>query len=194
MSFAFAEYLGSQSRCCLVRWLCSCFLQLRYLACLRFQPGVVYSYFIIMARQHSYTDIQLDEPHYDAASSSSTEVESLVGREKEWAAHNYQDGPSRSRRNVLCPPILAMLRWVLVIGLQFVIIGLLAKEQGLLMNSKWWRSGTTSANEVGGDITGWGPHRTSLSAHASSKDLTLYSPNPNHKIPHQPNFRPKQHI
>ncbi|KAF2133691.1 hypothetical protein P153DRAFT_330107 [Dothidotthia symphoricarpi CBS 119687] len=101
---------------------------------------------------HEYAEVRLGEPHY-AHSSSSTEVESLVGRDKEWSTHEYHN-----KRNIICPPLLGALRWVLVIGLQLIIIGLLAKEQGLLKDSKWWRSSTTSANEVGGDITGWGPH------------------------------------
>ena len=47
-----------------------------------------------------------------------------------------------------------------MIALQIVIVGLLAREQGLLMDSKWTRAATTSEEEVGGDMTGWGPHST----------------------------------
>lgn len=111
-----------------------------------------------MPRQHQYTDVRPQDHHDD---DSSTEVESLVGGEKAWAANDYTM-PSRSRRDILCPPCLSALRWFIVIALQVVIVGLLAREQGLLMDSKWTRAATTSEKEVGGDMTGWGPHSTSL--------------------------------
>ncbi|KAJ4991604.1 hypothetical protein SVAN01_02985 [Stagonosporopsis vannaccii] len=107
-----------------------------------------------MPRQHQYTDVRPQDHHDD---DSSTEVESLVGGEKVWAANEYTH-PSRSRRDILCPPCLSALRWFIVIALQVVIVGLLAREQGLLMDSKWTRAATTSESEVGGDMTGWGPH------------------------------------
>jgi hypothetical protein len=57
----------------------------------------------------------------------------------------------------MCPPLVAAMRWVLVIGLQLVIIGLLARDQGMLDSTRW-KARSTSANDVGGDITGWSPH------------------------------------
>jgi len=111
-----------------------------------------------MPRKYQYTDVQPQDHHDD---DSSTEVESLVGGEKGWAANDYTR-PTRSRRDILCPPCLSALRWFIVIALQVVIVGLLAREQGLLMDSKWTRAATTSEKEVGGDMTGWGPHSMSL--------------------------------
>jgi hypothetical protein len=111
----------------------------------------------MMEPQHQYTDVRThDHPHDD---DSSTEVESLGGGEKRWATDDFHTRSQRSRRKILCPPVVAALRWVLVIGLQFIIIGLLARDQGLLDSTRW-RGRSTSAHEVGGDITGWGPHST----------------------------------
>ena len=110
-----------------------------------------------MPRHQQYTDVRPQDHHDD---DSSTEVESLVGNEKAWVNNEDYLRPSRSRRDILCPPCLSALRWFIVISLQVVIVGLLAREQGLLMDSKWTRAATTSEKEVGGDMTGWGPHST----------------------------------
>lgn len=102
---------------------------------------------------HHYTDVRPQDHHDD---DSATEVESLVGGEKQWAANEFHRS-HRPRRNILCPPLVAAFRWVLVIGLQLIIIGLLARDQGFLDATRW-RAKSSSALEVGGDITGWGPH------------------------------------
>lgn len=142
----------------------------------------------MMEPQHQYTDVR----HHD--DDSSTEVESLVGGGKEWTTGDYHSQRLSSRRRVLCPPIIAALRWILIIGLQLVIIALLARDQGLLDSTRW-RGRSTSANEVGGDITGWGPHSMYLriwrSKLTTNKSL---SPNADHQIPDQPNIRPLQYI
>ncbi|RMZ67694.1 Thioesterase domain-containing [Pyrenophora seminiperda CCB06] len=108
----------------------------------------------MMEPQHYYANVK--EQHND--DDSSTEVESLVGR-KQWDDGDYQSRAPPTRRNVMCPPVVAALKWVLVIGLQLIIIGLLAKDQGLL--SKRFgieKAPLTSQRDVGGDITGWSPH------------------------------------
>lgn len=107
-----------------------------------------------MESHHQYTDVRSHDIHHD--DDSSTEVESLVGGEKQWATDDFHHRAQISRR-ILCPPIVAALRWILVIGLQLIIIGLLARDQGLLDATRW-KGRSTSAHEVGGDITGWGPH------------------------------------
>jgi hypothetical protein len=109
----------------------------------------------MMEPQHHYANVQSQENHHD--DDSSTEVESLVGAEKGWATSDYHSREPRSRRNVMCSPVVAALKWVLVIGLQLIIIGLLARDQGMLDSTRW-RAKSTSANDVGGDITGWSPH------------------------------------
>jgi hypothetical protein len=108
----------------------------------------------MMQPQHDYAQVNHHEHHDD---DSSTEVESLVGAEKQWANGEFQHTSQRSRRRILCPPLVAALRWVLIIGLQLVIIGLLARDQGLLDSTRF-RGRSTSANDPGGDITGWSPH------------------------------------
>jgi hypothetical protein len=108
-----------------------------------------------MQKQHDYSHVDHNDEHY---ADSSTEVESLVGGEKQWASDEFQHTSQRSNRRILCPPLVAAFRWVLVIGLQLIIIGLLARDQGLLDATRW-RGRSTSAKQVGGDITGWGPHR-----------------------------------
>ncbi|KAF2832425.1 hypothetical protein CC86DRAFT_279810 [Ophiobolus disseminans] len=106
-----------------------------------------------MQEQHKYSHVNHNEEHY---ADSSTEVESLAGGEKQWTAGDYHTTSQRSNRRILCPPLLAALRWVLVIGLQLSIIGLLARDQGLLDSTRW-KGRSTSVHQVGGDITGWGP-------------------------------------
>lgn len=112
-----------------------------------------------MESQRPYTDVRSQDRHRD--DDSSTEVESLIGMDKQWISGDFDHRAPQSRRNILCPPLVAALRWVLVIGLQLIIIGLLARDQGLLESTRW-RNRSTSANEVGGDITGWGPHSKRL--------------------------------
>jgi hypothetical protein len=109
-----------------------------------------------MQPQHDYSQVNHHEHHDD---DSSTEVESLVGAEKQWAANDFRRTSQRSKRRT-CLSIWAALRWVLVITLQFVIIGLLAREQGFLSSTRWGAR-STSASDPGGDITGWSPHSTS---------------------------------
>lgn len=106
-----------------------------------------------MQRPHEYASVRFQDRHDD---DSSTEVESLVEAEKEWASDSHSH-TQRSRRRILCPPLLVALRWVLIIGLQLIIIGLLARDQGLLDSTRF-KGRSTSAHQVGGDITGWGPH------------------------------------
>lgn len=109
-----------------------------------------------MEPQHQYTNVHSHDHHND--DDSSTEVESLVGMEKQWRSDSdYDNRTPRSRRQRLCSSIIPALRWLSVIGLQLIIVGLLARDQGLLESTSW-RSRSTSANEVGGDVTGWGPH------------------------------------
>lgn len=117
-----------------------------------------------MQRQHDYSNVKTHDEHYDDASSS-TEVESLVGAEKQWRSDDYNHTAPRSRRRI--SKLVASLKWVLVIALQLVIVGLLARDQGLLDKAKWGGR-STSAKDVGGDITGWGPHST-------SSDLSIQS-------------------
>ncbi|KAL1792652.1 hypothetical protein ACET3X_009159 [Alternaria dauci] len=109
----------------------------------------------MMEPQHHYADVPSQDHRHD--DDSSTEVESLVGGEKQWAAGDYHSRASSSRRRIMCPPLIAAMRWILVIGLQLVIIGLLARDQGMLDSTRW-QARSTSANDVGGDITGWSPH------------------------------------
>src|SRR5690242_9651772 len=100
----------------------------------------------MMEPQHQYTTVHHQEdPHDD---DSSTEVESLVGGEKQWATEDFQDQAPRTRRRRRCSLMIAVLSWVLVIGLQLIIIGLLARDQGLLESTRW-STRSTSANEIG---------------------------------------------
>src|SRR4051794_16846201 len=106
----------------------------------------------MMEPQHYYANVK--EQHHD--DDSSTEVESLVGG-KQWVDGDYHSRAPPSKRNVMCPPVVAALKWVLVIGLQLIIIGLLARDQGVLQ-SVLGKGPSTSQRDVGGDITGWSPH------------------------------------
>jgi hypothetical protein len=126
-----------------------------------FRPGVVNYLPTIPTmmksqRQHQYAEVRKQDQHHD--DDSSTEVESLVGGEKHWASNDYHNRSYRSKRRTCWQRSFGAMRWFTIIALQIVIIGLLARDQGLLMDSKWGRSARTSENEVGGDVTGWGPH------------------------------------
>ncbi|KAI8930786.1 hypothetical protein NX059_011811 [Plenodomus lindquistii] len=106
-----------------------------------------------MQPQHQYSEVRSNDHHDDE---SLTEVGSLM-EQKQWATDDFEHIASSLRRGNRCHSLLAVFRWSLVIGLQIAIIGLLAKDQGLL-NTTGWRAPSTSAHEVGGDITGWSPH------------------------------------
>lgn len=107
-----------------------------------------------MEPQHAYKDVSSVDHHDD---DSSTEVESLVGMEKQWAADTFTRS-RRSKRNA-CVDIIKASRWFVIIGLQLIMVGLLAKDQGMLRQlGLGTNKKSTSAGDVGGDITGWGPH------------------------------------
>jgi hypothetical protein len=143
-------------------------------------------------RQHQYADVRKQDQHHD--DDSSTEVESLVGGEKQWANDDYHSRSYRSKRRTCWQRSVGALRWFTIIALQIVIIGLLARDQGLLMDSKWGRSPRTSENEVGGDVTGWGPHSEYQRQDIVFRNANSLSPNPPHQIPNQPNIRTIQHL
>ncbi|KAF9728696.1 hypothetical protein PMIN01_13076 [Paraphaeosphaeria minitans] len=106
----------------------------------------------MMEPQHEYNNVSAVDNHDD---DSSTEVESLVGMEKHWAADTFTT--RRSKRNAYVG-ILKASRWFVIIGLQLIMVGLLAKDQGMLRQLGLGSKRRGSANEVGGDATGWGPH------------------------------------
>lgn len=112
-----------------------------------------------MEPEHDYKNIHTHDHHDD---DSSTEVESLVGMDKQWTSEDFERRTRRSKRSI-CLTILKASRWFLVIGLQLIIVALLAHDEGLL--DRWIASSLTSEQEVGGDVTGWGPHSKS-SLHA----------------------------
>jgi hypothetical protein len=160
-----------------------------FFAITSFRPGVV-NYLPIMMksqRQHQYAEVRKQDQHHD--DDSSTEVESLVGGEKHWASNDYHNRSYRSKRRTCWQRSLGAMRWFTVIALQIVIIGLLARDQGLLMDSKWGRSARTSENEVGGDVTGWGPHSEYSCEDTILRDTNGPSPNPPHKVRDQPDVR-----
>lgn len=107
----------------------------------------------MMEPQHEYKNVSPVDHHDD---DSSTEVESLVGgMEKQWESDTFTR--RRSKRNA-CVGILKASRWFVVIGLQLIVVGLLAKDQGMLRQLGLGNKKSSSAADVGGDVTGWGPH------------------------------------
>lgn len=109
---------------------------------------------------HSYKNLaSQSHSHHDDDNDSSTEVESLVGLEKHWVTDGFKSRTRRRSKRSTCVAILKASRWFLVIGLQVVIVALLARDQGLLSSLRLGSGRrTTSAQDVGGDVTGWGPH------------------------------------
>lgn len=114
----------------------------------------------MMEPQHEYKNVHSHDHHDD---DSSTEVESLVGIEKQWESENFSTRARRSKRNA-CISLLKASRWFVVIGLQIVMVGLLARDQGLLLDFEWGQGRMTSEKQVGGDLTGFGPYSKSTLA------------------------------
>jgi hypothetical protein len=110
-----------------------------------------------MDKQHEYNNVPAHDLQDD---DSSTEVESLAGMEKHWDPETFKSRTRRSKRSTIVSWMKAS-RWWVVIGLQVVIVGLLAKDQGLLRQVGFGYGRSTSQHEVGGDMTGWGPHSSS---------------------------------
>ncbi|KAL2066331.1 hypothetical protein VTL71DRAFT_2402 [Oculimacula yallundae] len=102
-----------------------------------------------MTSQQKYENVQMD----DRDDSSITEVdESLMGDEKHLSAEEFRHNYARRSRKTTCLSVLKEARWFLDIGLLLVIIALLLRNQSQDTIPK------TSEHEVGGDMTGVGPH------------------------------------
>jgi hypothetical protein len=141
----------------------------------------------MMQPQHDYAQVSHHHEHQHD-DDSSTEVESLVGAEKQWATRDFQHTSQRSRRRAACLSWMGALRWAVVIGLQLVIVGLLAKEQGML-GSTLFKGRSTSQRDPGGDITGWSPHsKSSNSFQQRTHHLTLSQSRP--KSPNSKSTKP----
>jgi hypothetical protein len=109
----------------------------------------------MMEPAHEYKNVQPHDHQHD--DDSSTEVESLVGMDKQWAEEAYNTRARRSKRSA-CISFLKASRWFVVIGMQMIMIGLLARDQGLLKDYTWGVGRATSEKQVGGDVTGFGPY------------------------------------
>jgi len=112
-----------------------------------------------MEPAHEYKNVQPHDHQHD--DDSSTEVESLVGMDKQWAEEAYNTRARRSKRSA-CISFLKASRWFVVIGMQMIMIGLLARDQGLLKDYTWGVGRATSEKQVGGDVTGFGPYSEQL--------------------------------
>jgi len=139
-----------------------------------------------MEPQHQYKNVHSHDHHDD---DSSTEVESLVGMEKQWDRENFVPRTRKSKRSI-CMSLLNASRWFVVIGLQLIITGLLAKDQGLLLDFQWGRSGRTSEKQVGGDITGFVPYSMSSLSTKTHIPTNSCSSDPNHNLQNQPDLCP----
>lgn len=102
-----------------------------------------------MASSHKYENVQLTGEHeHDHDSRSSTEVESLIGDEKSWRAHQHEQRERRSKRSQLSS-ILRSSRWMLDTTLLLIIVALLVRnEMREPMQDQW---------QLLGDMTGVGP-------------------------------------
>lgn len=102
-----------------------------------------------MTSQPKYENVQMDEQD----DCSITEVdESLMGDEKHLTAEEFRQRYARRSKTTSCLSVLKEARWFLDIGLLLVIIALLLRNQSQNAIPK------TSEHEVGGDMTGVGPH------------------------------------
>jgi len=106
-----------------------------------------------MASQLKYENLHLDD-HDDL---SITEVdESLMGDEKDLHAAEFPHRYQKRSKRVRCLSILKEARWFIDTVLLIFIVVLLLRGQSRNANPK------TSEHEVGGDITGLGPHCKNL--------------------------------
>lgn len=113
-----------------------------------------------MASSLKYENLQLDD-HDD---SSITEVdESLMGDEKD---AEFQTRYQRKSKRATCLSILKEARWFIDTVLLVFIVGLLLRSQSRDSIPK------TSEHEVGGDLTGLGPHCKELPEIRRLKDWT----------------------
>lgn len=114
-----------------------------------------------MASQLKYENVHMDD-HDD---SSITEVdESLMGDEK----HMNDELRYGRKKRTTCLSILKEARWYLDTILLLVIVGLLWRGQQQQSIPK------TSEHEVGGDMTGVGPHcEMSWRYHRCNTQLTV---------------------
>ena len=104
-----------------------------------------------MSSQLKYDNVQIDE-HDD---SSITEVEeSLMGDEKQMLVEEFPQSYTRKPRKTTCLSILKEARWFLDTILLLVIVGLLLRDRLPTVTP------SSSEHEVGGDVTGVGPHCT----------------------------------
>jgi len=102
-----------------------------------------------MATEPRYENLQLDD-HDD---SSITEVEeSLMGDEKQMHRDEFRQRYTKKSKRRTCLTILNQARWFLDTILLLVIVGLLLRNQSENAIPK------NSEHEVGGDMTGVGPH------------------------------------
>lgn len=102
-----------------------------------------------MSSQLKYENIQVDD-HDDL---SITEVdESLMGDEKDLNTTEFQNRYQKRSKRVRCLSILKEARWFIDTILLVFIVVILLRGQSRNTTPK------TSEHEVGGDITGLGPH------------------------------------
>lgn len=104
--------------------------------------------------QHKYENVQLtgshEQDHDHDDSRSSTEVESLIGDEKSWRAHQHEhnERKKRSKRSQLSS-ILRSSRWMLDTTLLLIIVALLVRNEMREPVQDQW--------QLLGDMTGVGP-------------------------------------
>ena len=108
-----------------------------------------------MFPQPKHEDVQLDDP--DDSLLTETE-DSSMGDEKEVLLEEFRQRYTTRSKRAACLSTLKEARWFLDIVLLIFIIGLLLRDQSQKGNLK------TSEHEVGGDITGVGPHCKELLA------------------------------
>lgn len=96
---------------------------------------------------HKYENVQLTsgEHEHDHSSRSSTEVESLMGEEKSWQAHQVE---RKSKRRTLFN-VLRSSRWMLDTTLLLIIVALLVRNE--------IKEPPTELYQHNGDMTGVGP-------------------------------------
>lgn len=103
-----------------------------------------------MTSQPKYETVQLD--YHDDSSITEVEEESLIGDEKEMHEDDFRQRYTTKSKRIACLSILKEARWFLDTVLLLVIVGLLLRSQSQNAIPK------TSEHEVGGDLTGVGPH------------------------------------
>jgi len=135
-----------------------------------------------------YETLDIEDQDHDDLSSTEAGG-SIIGEDKNWNAETFHQPKRKSKRSRCCS-ILGFLKKGIDTLLLVTILGLLVRD-------KWPSYSSSSQNDVGGDITGVGPHckfTNRYTIQSFFRILTRNSLNPDHHVQDQPDLRTIQYL